>query len=349
MNNIKIQNKTIGDGKPCFIIAEAGVNHNGDLNTAKKLIRIATEAGADAVKFQTWITEEVVTKAAEKASYQIKNTGNPESQYEMLKKLELSFDDFIDLKKYSENKGIMFLSSADDEKSLDFLDDIGVPAFKVASGILNNSIMLKHLARKQKPIILSTGMSTMDEIETAIDTIKSEGNEEIVLLQCTSNYPVDYEDINLNVMKSFREKFSLPVGFSDHSLGIEIPIAATALGACIIEKHFTYNKKSPGVDHAASINPSELRNMVKGIRNVELALGSFKKKPAKCEEEMRLLARESLVAASDIRKGTCLTEDFIATKRPGTGIQPNQIHLLLGRTVKRDIRKDELFNTDMLR
>jgi N-acetylneuraminate synthase len=345
---IRIGKRSIGDGEPCFIIAEAGVNHNGDIRLAKKLVRIAAAAKADAVKFQTWITDEVVTETAAKAAYQIQGASGTGTQYEMLKKLELDFEDFVALKEYSEKHGIIFLSSADDEESTDFLDEIGVPAFKAGSGILNNTPVLRHIARKGRPVILSTGMATLDEVRTAVTAIRDEGNRRIVLLQCTSGYPASYRDIHLRAMLTLKNTFRTVTGLSDHSLGIEVPIAAVALGARVIEKHFTFNKKADGVDQKASINPAELRRMVEGIRNVEAALGRPEKQPVESEFEIMKVSRESIVAASEIPKNTVLTDTLLTTKRPGTGIPPDQMHMLLGKRTNRVIKRNELISFDML-
>jgi len=266
---IKIANKLIGNGEPVFIIAEAGVNHNGNINLAKKLIDIAKKAGADAVKFQTWLTEEIVTKDAEGAEYQMKTANAKETQYEMLKKLELSQNDFRELKKYADKKKIIFLSTPDEEKSADFLFKLDVPAFKIGSGEVTNLPYLKHIAKKKKPIILSTGTATLNEVKEAVNTIKKAGNDKIVLLHCTTNYPCPLEEVNLRAMSTLKKEFALPVGHSDHTLGIIVPIMATTLGATVIEKHFTLDKNLPGPDHKASLEPNELREMVKIIRDTE--------------------------------------------------------------------------------
>jgi N,N'-diacetyllegionaminate synthase len=346
---ISIGDRYIGDGEPCFIIAEAGVNHNGDIRLAKKLIRIAHTAGADAVKFQTWITDEVVTQYASKASYQVTNTGNDDSQYSMLKALELSFEDFIELKKYADKTGILFLSSADDEKSADFLDELGMPLFKISSGIMNNTPMLRHLAKKGKPIILSTGMATLSEVKDAVSIIKNEGNGEIILLHCTSDYPARFEDVNLNAMLTLKKTFGTLVGYSDHTLGLTVPVLATGLGAKVIEKHYTFNKHAPGVDQAASLDPAELKRMVQEIRNAELSLGSFEKKPTMRESEIAKVARESIVAATGIPKGTVLSSAHLATKRPGTGLPPTEMDRLIGKVSQKAIRRDELISWNMVR
>ena len=285
MKKIKAGDRYIGEDEPCFIIAEAGVNHNGDINLARKLIDVAVEAGADAVKFQTFKAEEVVTKGAEKADYQKKTTGLKESQFEMLKRLELTGRDFEELFAYAQRKDIIFLSSPFDKGSVDLLDRLGVPAFKVGSGEITNFPLLKHIARKKKPIILSTGMSTLGEVEEALEVIRKDGATDIILLHCVSSYPAKMEDMNLKVIETLRHAFKLPVGLSDHSIGIAIPVAAVSLGACVIEKHFTLDKNLPGPDHRASLEQDELKQMVKAIRDVEKAMGDGVKRPTKEEEE----------------------------------------------------------------
>ncbi len=339
---VKIGNRLLGEGEPSFIIAEAGVNHNGDVELAKKLIDAAKEAGADAVKFQTFKAEEVVTKTAEKAAYQKETTSSEESQFEMIKKLELSGRDFEELFAYAQEKGMIFLSTPFDKGSVDLLDELGVSAFKVGSGEITNSPLLKHIARKKKPIILSTGMSTLGEIEEALELIRKEGVEEIILLHCVSCYPAKVEDMNLRAMETLRYAFKLPVGLSDHSLGITIPIAAVASGACVIEKHFTLDKNLPGPDHRASLEPEELSQMVKAIRDVERALGDGVKQPTAEEEENRKAVRRSIVARVDIPEGAVITEEMLVIKRPGTGIEPRHLDLVIGRRTKRNIKPGEL-------
>ncbi|MFQ6618786.1 MAG: N-acetylneuraminate synthase family protein, partial [Fidelibacterota bacterium] len=239
MKTVKIANRLVGEGEPCFIIAEAGVNHNGDVNLARKLIDVAEEAGADAVKFQTFRAEELVTESADKAEYQKEASGIQESQYEMIKKLELSEKNYAELNAYAQSRGIIFISSPFDNRSVDLLTELGVPAFKVGSGEITNFPLLKYVAQRKKPIILSTGMATLEEIEEALKVIQEEGAEDIILLHCVSCYPAKTEDMNLRAMETLRRAFKLPVGLSDHSLGVTVPIAAVALGACVIEKHFT--------------------------------------------------------------------------------------------------------------
>jgi N-acetylneuraminate synthase/N,N'-diacetyllegionaminate synthase len=337
---IKIGSKLIGEGEPCFIIAEAGVNHNGSIELAKKLIDVAKDAGADAVKFQTFKAENIVIKNVEKAEYQKETTGEG-SQYEMMKKLELTEGDFKKLADYAKKKGIIFLSSPFDKESVDLLDEINVPAFKMASGEITNFPLLKYVAEKRKPIILSTGMSTLGEAEEALNVIRSKGVNDVILLHCVSNYPAKIEDINLRAMKALKQVFRIPVGFSDHTLGIMASIAAVALGACVIEKHFTLDRSLPGPDHKASLEPNELREMVKAIRDVEKALGNGIKKPTKDEEEMKKVARRSIVARVDIPEGTIITEDMLDVKRPGTGIEPRYMNMIIGRRAKISIRSGE--------
>ena len=331
-----------------FIIAEAGVNHNGDIKLAKKLINVAKDAGADAVKFQTFKVEDVVTQNAEKAEYQKETTGAEESQFEMIKKLELTESDFKELADYAKKAGILFLSSPFDKESVDLLDELDVPAFKVASGEITNLPLLRYIAKKGKPIILSTGMSTLGEIEEALDVIRSEEVEDIILLHCVSNYPARVEDVNLRAMGTLKQAFKLPVGFSDHTLGITAPIAAVALGACVIEKHFTLDRNLPGPDHKASLEPDELKEMVKAIREVEKALGNGIKKPTKEEEKIKKVARRSIVAKVDISKGAIITEEMLDVKRPGTGIEPKYLKFIIGRKAKEDIKKDIIISLKMI-
>ncbi|SHK01328.1 N-acetylneuraminate synthase [Tepidibacter formicigenes] len=324
-----------------FIIAEAGVNHNGKIELAYDLIDKAVEAGADAVKFQTFKTEKIIGKKADKAQYQKENTEQTESQFEMVKKLELSYDDFTKLKKYCESKNIMFLSTPDDIDSLNFLCDLGVNYIKVGSTEVTNIDYLKEIAKKQIPIILSTGMSTLGEVEKALDAIYSEGNRDVTLLHATTDYPTNYEDVNLNAMVTLKNAFKVNIGYSDHTLGYEAAIAAVTLGAVIIEKHFTLDKKMEGPDHKASLNPSELKEFVKSIRNTEALLGKGIKKPTNRELKIMDQVRRSIVASKELKKGTILTKDMFEFKRPGNGIKPEFIDILVGRTLKRDLTEDE--------
>ena len=331
-----------------FIIAEAGVNHNGDIKLAKKLINVAKDAGADTVKFQTFNAEKVVTQNAKKAAYQKETTGAEESQYDLIKKLELTEYDFKELADYAKKKGIIFLSSPFDKKSVDLLDELNVPAYKIASGEITNFPLLKYIAKKEKPIILSTGMATLGEVEEALKIIRNEGVEGIILLHCVSNYPARIEDVNLRAMETLKQSFKLPVGFSDHTLGITALIAAVALGACVIEKHFTLDRNLPGPDHKASLEPDELREMVQAIRDVEKALGDGIKLPTKSEKEIKKVARRSLVAKVDILKGTIIAEDMLDVNRPGTGIESKYMEMIIDKRAKTDIKKDDLITWEMI-
>lgn len=325
---------------PCFIIAEAGVNHNGDLNLAKKLIDIAADVGVDAVKFQTFKAEKLVLQDTDKAEYQMKNTGSEESQYQMLKKLELTESNFEELKDYAKKKNIIFLSTPFDDESADFLDNIGVPLFKIGSGELTNLPLLQRIAKKNKPVILSTGMATLGEIEEALYTLINEGLRDIILLHCITSYPAKAEEANLNIIKTLRSCFKLPVGLSDHTLGINVSLAARVLGACVIEKHFTLDKKLPGPDHRASLNPEELRALVVSIREIESALGDGIKKPTKEEEIIKKSVRKKLVACVEIPNGSIIVEGMVTLKRVGTeeGIDPKYLPNILGKRTARKIK-----------
>ena len=345
---IEIAGRPIGPNSPCFIIAEAGVNHNGDLSLAKSLVECAAESGADAVKFQTFKAEKVISPSAPKAAYQKATTGEGESQLEMVRKLELSYNEFRALYHYCQEKNIIFLSTPFDEGSADFLEDLGVAAFKIPSGEITNLPFLAHLAQKGKPLILSTGMSTLGEVETAVDVIRNCGTPPLALLHCVSNYPADPADANLRAMRTLQAAFVLPVGFSDHTLGIEVPLAAVALGACMIEKHFTLDRTLLGPDHRASLEPDELEAMVVGIRKVENALGDGQKRPATSEADTASVARRSLVAAQDIPAGTTLTAAMIAIRRPGTGLPPAMWDWVIGRRSRVHIPGGTLLEQEML-
>ena len=331
------------DTSKVFIIAEAGVNHNGSLDLAYQLIDVAKDAGADAVKFQTFKAENVVSKLADKAEYQKKTTGSDKSQLGMIKELEISFDDFIKLKKYCDKKGIMFLSTPFDHPSIDFLYNL-IDIYKIPSGEIINYPYLKYITAKNKPIIMSTGMANLGEVEEAINTIRSVNSKvKISLLHCTTNYPTPYEEVNLKAMQTLAAAFKLPVGYSDHTLGIEVPVAAVAMGAKIIEKHFTLDKKLPGPDHKTSLEPNELNEMVKAIRNIEKALGDGIKKLNKSEIEIMKVVRRSLITNRDIRAGKIIKESDIVIKRPGTGILPKFKEIIIGMRLANDIRQDEPF------
>ena len=347
-HSIKIRDRMIGHNQPVFIIAEAGVNHNGSLKLAKQLVAAASNAGADAVKFQTFIAEELVSINAPKAEYQKKTTDASESQFDMIKKLELSKNNHKELMEYAERRGIIFLSTPFDEMSTDLLVELGVPLVKIGSGEITNYPFLKHIAKKNLPVILSTGMANIQEVREAVSVIKEAECKDLILLHCTSNYPARVEDCNLRAMKTMAEELNVPVGYSDHTLGIFVSIAAVAMGACVIEKHFTLDKNLFGPDHKASLEPDELKEMVRGIRIVEKALGSPVKAPVELELEVRDVARKSIVAKRDIPKGTVIIEDMLAFKRPGTGISPKYTDLLIGKAAKQDINKDEVIQPEYL-
>ena len=326
-----------------LIIAEAGVNHNGDIQIAKKLIDKAHEAGADIVKFQTGLPKNVISVHAQKAEYQKENTRNfDESQLEMANKFALAYDDFKELKEYSKEKGIMFLSTPFDLESIEFLHSIGMKLWKIPSGEITNYPYLKKIASYKEPIIMSTGMCTIEEVKDAINVLKNNGASNIRLLHCTTDYPTVYKDVNLNAMKTLKDCFNVEIGYSDHTLGIEVPIAAVAMGATIIEKHFTLDRNMEGPDHKASLEPNELATMIKSIRNIEDAFGESEKVPTKNEIKNQQVARKSIIAKKNIKKGEIFTEENLTTKRPGTGISPMKWNEVIGQEAKRDFEEDEL-------
>lgn len=345
---VEIAGRKLGPGHPCFIIAEAGVNHNGDLDMARRLVDVAVESGADAVKFQTFKADRLVTLEAPKAEYQMSTTDATESQFDMLQRLELSPEMHRSLWEYCQERNILFLSSPFDEQSADLLAELDVPAFKIPSGEITNLPYLRHIARKGKPMIVSTGMANLAEVEQAVNTIEAADNVEFVLLHCVSNYPTAPADVNLRAMETMATAFGVPVGYSDHTPGIAVTLAAVAQGACIIEKHFTLDRNLPGPDHLASLEPYELAAMVEGIRTVEAALGHGRKEPAAPEAATAAVVRKSLAAAQDIPAGVTLREELIIAKRPGTGLSPALLHQLLGRELKVDVPKDTLFTLEML-
>ena len=345
---ISIGGRKVGPGQPCFVIAEAGVNHNGDVETARKLVDAAVDSGADAVKFQTFKAERLAIPEAPKAAYQNRTTGTEESQLQMLRRLELSYEDHALLMTQCDDKGILFMSSPFDEESADMLAELGVAVFKVPSGELNNLSFLAHVARKGKPMIISTGMSYLSEVEKAVLTVREAGNSDFALLQCVSNYPADPSDANLAAMRTMSAAFHAPVGYSDHTLGIEVPLAAVALGACIVEKHLTLDRGLAGPDHQSSLEPAEFVAMVQGIRVVQTALGHGRKEPAASEANTAAAARKSLVASCDIPPGATLTKDHIVTKRPGTGLPPSMGCYLVGRTARVLIPAGALLDLEML-
>ena len=331
--------------KRTLIIAEAGVNHNGDIAKAKALIDKGAEAGVDYVKFQTFKAEKLVTKQAQRASYQDKNTQNNDSQYEMLKKLELSQVLHQELMDYCNQKGVKFLSTGFDSESLVFLAQLGVTIAKIPSGEITNLPYLRQVASLFPEVILSTGMATIDEIKDAVKVLTDNGvsKDKITILHCNTEYPTPMEDVNLKAMLHIQRELGLPIGYSDHTLGIEVPIAAVALGATVIEKHFTLDKTLPGPDHKASLEPNELKAMVSAIRNIEKAIGgSGLKEVSKSEEKNKPIARKSIVASTDIKKGDTFTPENLTVKRPGTGISPMQWDEVIGKEAKRDFQEDEL-------
>lgn len=326
-----------------LIIAEAGVNHNGSLEVAKKLAKTAKECGADIVKFQTAKLNSLVSKYACMAEYQKKNMGEEMSQQEMLKNLLLTFDEFEELSCYCREIGISFLSTPFDMESIDFLSNLGCDIWKIPSGEITNLPYLEKIAKTNKKVILSTGMCEMQEVEEAIDILEQNGAGLITLLHCTTQYPTPYEDVNLRAMITMRERFNnLDVGYSDHTKGIEVPIAAVAMGAKVIEKHFTLDCTMEGPDHKASLEPQELYEMVRAIRNIESALGNGEKKPADVELPNRAVARKSIIASKNIRKGDILSVENLTTKRPGNGISPMRWYEVLGTVAVRDFMEDEL-------
>ena len=325
-----------------YIIAEAGVNHNGKLDLALKLCDAAKEAGVDAVKFQTWKTENIVTAQARQAAYQTENTGVEESQYDMLKGLELSYDHFRTIQDYCKRIGIGFLSTPDEEESLEFLVSLGLPFIKVGSGEVTNIPYLRKIGSCKKPVILSTGMSNIAQVALAYDTLLQAGADGVSLLHCTTNYPCPYNEVNLKAMITLREAFKCTVGYSDHTMGTEVPVAAVAMGAQIIEKHFTLDKNMEGPDHKASLEPAELKLMVRQIRNIEVALGDGIKRPNKSEAENAMVVQKSILAKRPIKKGEILTEDILTVKRAGKGISASLWDSVIGAPAIKDFEIDEL-------
>lgn len=326
-------------GNRLFIIAEIGVNHNGDLRLAKKLIDAAKAAGADAVKFQTFHSEDIAVLNSRKADYQYR--AKEKTQYEMLKKLELSFDDFRDLKEYCDTRNIEFISTPYDIESVEFLNEIGVIRFKVASADLINKPLIEAIAKTQKQIFLSVGMATLGEIERTISLINGFGNENIVILHCTTSYPTPYNEVNMNTLSTLKKAFGLPVGYSDHSLGIEIPIMAVSLGAKVIEKHFTLDRTMEGPDHFASLEPDDFKRMVEAVRNVENAFGSEKKKITDEEKKNICSMRRSIHASDNLKEGDIIKDNNTKIVRPFDGIEPWFLDIIIGSKIKRNVEKDE--------
>jgi N,N'-diacetyllegionaminate synthase len=345
---ISIGNRKIGQNQPSFLIAEAGVNHNGEIRLAKELIDAARSSGADAVKFQTFSTDDLVVKGTEKADYQKRTTKKNESQYDMLLRLEFSAAEFKELSDYARKKGILFLSTPFDPASVDLLDNLNVPAYKISSGDLTNIPLLEKIASKNKPVILSTGMASLGEIEDSVSFLRKNNVHDFILLHCTTQYPTDIRAVNLKNMNTLRCAFNCPVGFSDHTEGLTAAITAVALGACIIEKHFTLDKSLPGPDHEASVEPDSFRLLVDTIRDVETILGSETRHVSAEEQEIQRIARKSLIAIADLRKGEKFSQKSLAVKRPGTGIPPKFFNHLLTRKARVPIGKDTVLSWEMI-
>ncbi|EDP6908438.1 N-acetylneuraminate synthase [Campylobacter upsaliensis] len=330
--------------KKVLIIAEAGVNHNGDINLAKKLIEQAAKAGADVVKFQTFKANSCVSVSAKKAKYQLETTAKEESQLEMIEKLELSYESHFELMKHCKKHGIAFLSTPFDLESVEFLRGLDLPYFKIPSGEITNLPYLKAVAKCKKRVLLSTGMANLGEIEAALTILRKNGTRNITLLHCNTEYPTPFEDVNLNALKTLKEAFKLEVGYSDHTEGIVASLGAVALGAVVIEKHFTLDKTMEGPDHRASLEFEELRALCKGIRELEKALGSGIKKASKSEAKNKIIARKSLVAKREIQKGEKFSIENLTTKRPGSGISAMRYEEYLGKRALKTYKKDELIN-----
>lgn len=328
--------------KRVYIIAEAGVNHNGDVELAKQMVLKAKEVGADAIKFQTFITENLVTKYAEKAQYQKTALDLTQTQYQMLKKMELTYENFREIKMLCESVHIDFLSTPFDQVSIDWLERLGIACYKISSGDITNYPYLVNIAKTHKPVILSTGMSTLKEVEEAVQTLERYGSPNIILLHCNSQYPTSVEDANLKSIKTLKEKFQKQVGYSDHTLGIEVPVAAVAMGAQVIEKHFTLDKTMEGPDHKVSLEPEEFLKMVRAIRNVEVAIGDGVKQPTASEMMNIVASRKSIVASRKIKKDEIFNENNITTKRPGNGMSPMKWSKIIGKSASRDFEEDEM-------
>ncbi len=348
MSTFRIGDRDIGANAPCFIIAEAGVNHNGSLALAHDLVDIAADSGADAIKFQTFTTERLATASAQQADYQRKNTGREESQFNMLKRLELSLEDHVALMRHCERRSILFLSTPFDEQSADLLASLNVLAFKTPSGELTNLDYLSYIATLGKPMIVSTGMATMGEVEQAVTAIGAAGNPPLAILHCVSDYPAKAIDVNLRAMSTLAENFLIPVGYSDHTLGTAVTFAAVALGAKVIEKHFTTDRQLEGPDHRASLEPGELRDLVRGIREVEQSLGDGRKRPTTAELATRVVARKSVTTTRALESGSVLTADDLTLKRPGNGIDPPHRHMVIGRTLRDAVDADTTLHWEML-
>ncbi|MHA1572213.1 MAG: N-acetylneuraminate synthase [Alphaproteobacteria bacterium] len=338
----EIAGRGVGDGASCFVIAEAGVNHNGDLARARELIDVAADAGADAVKFQTFQSDQVVAPLAAKARYQAETTGDDGSQLSMIRGLELDYEAFDELRGHSADRDIIFLSTPFDHDSVRYLSQAKVPAFKVGSGDITNVPLLRDIAGRGRPVILSTGMSTLAEVDEAMSVVEAAGCEDVAILHCVSSYPTAPEEVNLRAMATMSQAFGRPVGFSDHTIGIDITLAAVAMGAALIEKHFTLDKTLPGPDHRASLEPGELVRMMAGIRAVESALGNGRKVPAESEADCRAVARRSLFVLDDVAPGEVINSAKVIALRPGGGISPRDADAVCGRRAARVIKGGEM-------
>jgi N,N'-diacetyllegionaminate synthase len=339
--------RRVGVGR-VFVVAEAGVNHNGDMEIARRLVDAAAEAGADAVKFQTFRTAALVSRDAPKAGYQVETTGAGESQRAMLARLELDEAQHVELRDRAARRSILFFSTPFDEASADVLERVGVSVFKVPSGEVTNLPLLRHVARKGRPVILSTGMCTLAETDAAVRAIREAGDPPLVILHCLSAYPAPPAEVNLRAMATLRERYGVPVGFSDHTPGIEVALAAAALGAAVIEKHLTLDTSLPGPDHRASLPPADMAALVRGVRTIEAALGDGDKRPMPSEADTRRVARKSLVAVRDLKAGERLTPSAVALKRPGTGIAPADLERALGRVLRHDVAADDVIGWSAL-
>ena len=348
MKSFRIGNRVLSDKTPVFVIAEAGVNHNGNLKLAKKLVAEAKRAGADCIKFQTFQAEELVTLSAPKADYQLQTTDPSESQFAMLKKLELPKMAYEELMKECSKENILFLSTPYSFKDVDFLDELGVPGFKIASGQLTEYSFLAHVAKKKKPIFISTGMCTLEDIRGAVKTFRDEAHNNFVLLQCTTNYPSHMEDAHLRVIPALKLAFQINVGYSDHTVGDTAILGAVALGACVIEKHFTLDRRTPGPDHSSSMEPREFAELVKKIRNLEKALGQSGKTLTPMEAKNALGMKRSITSTQLIKRGTTIQLDMLTFKRPATGLHPNLLNKVIGKRAAKDISPDTFLSEEMV-
>lgn len=339
---VRIGQKLVGPGRPCYVVAEAGVNHNGQVDLARRLIDAAAAAGADAVKFQSFHADHVASALAPKAAYQVERTTAGQSQLEMLRHLELAVDDQRRLYDHARARGITFLSTPFDRRSVDLLSTLGVPAFKVSSGDLTNRPFLAHVARQGAPVILSTGMAHLGEVDDALRVVREAGCDDVILLHCVTSYPADPGEANLRAIQTLAAAFGLPVGYSDHTLGMEVAIASVAVGACLLEKHLTLDRDLPGPDHHASLTPEEFGRLVANVRLVSRALGDGRKRPAPSELPNRDVVRRSLAAAAPLAAGTVVSAEMLTTLRPATGISPMLHDLVVGRRLRRTLARGEL-------